>query len=155
MRHPTVLIAGAVCGFLWSGVSWMLGAKTYGIWGTYALTGLLSGIITGVIMVAISAPVYRGLSKRNLYWYSPLSVYLSIAIYGLVIFVLRYMVDDFHSNQVRWAVGMQSILGMWWGISILLPYAVAVHVLAYLNHRVLRRILIAGNGWTRHDRSIQ
>jgi hypothetical protein len=123
----------------------MLGAKAYGIWGTYALTGLLGGIITGV-MVAISAPVYHGLSKRSLYWYSPLSVYLSIAIYGLVIFVLRYMVDDFHSNQNRWAVGMQSIFGMWWGITMILPFAMAVHGLAYVNHRVLRRILVAGGG---------
>ncbi len=155
MRHSIVLVAGAVCGFLWWGVSWMLGAKAYGIWGTYGLTGLLAGIITGVIMVAISAPVYRGLSKRNLYWYSPLSVYLSIAVYGLVIFVLRYMVDDFHSNQVRWAVGMQSILGMWWGITIILPYAMAVHGLAYVNHRVLRRVLVAGGGAERHSRTVQ
>ncbi len=146
MRHSIVLVAGAVCGFLWWGVSWTLGAKAYGIWGTHALTGFLAGIITGVVMVAISAPVYRGLSKRSLYWYSPLSVYLSIAIYGLVIFVLRYMVDDFHSNQNRWAVGMQSILGMWWGITIILPYAMAVHGLAYVNHRVLRKILVGGAG---------
>ncbi len=146
MRHSIVLVAGAVCGFLWWGVSWFLGAKSYGIWGTYAMTGLLAAIFTGVVMVVISAPIYRRLSKRSLYWYSPLSVYLSIAIYGLVIFVLRYMVNDFHPNQIRWAVGIQSVLGMWWGITIILPFAVAVHVLAYVNHRVLRRILVAGGG---------
>jgi hypothetical protein len=61
----------------------------------------------------------------------------------MVIFLLRSLVDDFQSNQIPWAVGLQSILGMWWGITVLLPFAVAVQALAYLNHRVLRKILIA------------
>ena len=143
MRGAPVLAAGVVFGTLWWGVSWMLGAKAYGIWGTHPSTGLLAGIATGILITAISAPVYRRLSLKSLYWYSPLSVYGSIAIYGLVIFVLRSLVDDFESNQIPWAVGLQSILGMWWGITVLLPFAVAVQALAYLNHRVLRKILMA------------
>ncbi len=141
MRRAAVVVGGALCGTLWWGVSWMLGAQAYGIWGTRLSTGLVAGIVTGVMMAAISAPVYRRLSVRSLYWYSPLSVYLSVAIYGLVIFVLRSAVDDFDSNQVRWAVGLQSILGMWWGITIFLPICVAVQVLAYVNHRVLRMVI--------------
>jgi hypothetical protein len=142
MRGAPLLVAGVLFGTLWWGVSWMLGANAYGIWGTHPSTGLLAGIATGVIITAISAPVYRRLSLRSLYWYSPLSVYGSIAMYGLVIFVLRSLVDDFDSNQAPWAVGLQSILGMWWGITVLLPFGVAVQALAYLNHRVLRKILI-------------
>jgi hypothetical protein len=143
MRHPLLLVAGALCGILWWGVSWLLGAKAYGIWGTHASTGLLAGIATGIVTAALSAPIYRRLSVKSLYWYSPLSVYLSIAMYGLVIFVLRILLDDFHPNQIPWAVGLQSIVGMWWGITMILPFAVAVQALAYLNHRVLRRILVA------------
>jgi hypothetical protein len=143
MRRSVVLVAGVLCGIVWWGVSWMLGAEAYGIWGTHPLTGLLAGMTTGVITAAVSTPVYHRLSVKSLYWYSPLSVYGSIAIYGLVIFLLRSLVDDFESNQIPWAVGLQSIVGMWWGITVLLPLAVAVQALAYLNHRVLRKILIA------------
>jgi uncharacterized membrane protein YeaQ/YmgE (transglycosylase-associated protein family) len=143
MRHPLLLVAGALCGILWWGVSSLLGAKAYGIWGTHASTGLLAGIATGIVTAALSAPIYRRLSVKSLYWYSPLSVYLSVAMYGLVIFVLRILLDDFHPNQIPWAVGLQSIFGMWWGITMILPFAVAVQALAYLNHRVLRKILVA------------
>lgn len=137
-----MLVAGVFFGILWWGVSWMLGANAYGIWGTHPSTGLLAGIATGAVITAISAPVYRTLSLKNLYWYSPLSVYASIAIYGFVIFVLRSGIDDFESGQIPWAVGLQSILGMWWGITVLLPFGAAVHGLAYLSHRILRRIVI-------------
>ncbi len=51
------------------------------------------------------------------------------------------LVDDFDPSQARWAVGLQSVLGMWWGITVLVPLALAVQVLAYATHRVLRRIL--------------
>jgi hypothetical protein len=84
--------------------------------------------------------MYRRASPRSLYWYSPLSVYAAIAIYGLVVFALRYLIGDF-AAQKRWAVGLQSILGMWWGVTVLVPLALTVQILAYLNHRVLRRIL--------------
>jgi hypothetical protein len=136
-----VLLAGALVGVLWWGVSWTLGAQAYGVWGTHAATGLLAGIVTGIAMTAMSAPMYRRVSVRGLYWYSPLSVYVSISIYGLVILLLRHLVDDFDPRQARWAVGLQSILGMWWGITVLVPLALAVQVLAYATHRVLRRIL--------------
>ena len=63
---------------------------------------------------------------RNLYWYSPLRVYAAIAIYGLVVFALRYFMGDFDPGQKRWAVGLQSILGMWWGVTVLLPLALVV-----------------------------
>jgi hypothetical protein len=142
MKPPVVtLLAGAFCGVLWWAVSWALGAQAYGIWGRSAATGLLAAIVTGITITAISTPLYRRASARALYWYSPLSVYTAIAIYGLAIFVLRHFIDDFHANQIRWAVGLQSILGMWWGVTMLLPLTVAVQVLAYVNHRVLRRIL--------------
>jgi hypothetical protein len=143
MRGSVLLIAGALCGTVWWGVSWLLGAKAFGIWGTHPSTGLLAGIATGVVTTAISVPIYRRLSVKSLYWYSPLSVYLSIAMYGLVIFVLRSLLDDFDRSQIPWAVGLQSIVGMWWGITMILPFAVAVQALAYLNHRVLRKILVA------------
>ena len=137
------LLAGALFGVLWWGVSWMFGARAYGVWGTHVATGLLAGIVTGITMTAISTPMYRRVSVRGLYWYSPLSVYVSILIYGLVIFFLRHLVDDFDPHQSRRAVGLQSILGMWWGVTVLLLLALAVQVLAYVNHRVLRRILTA------------
>jgi hypothetical protein len=141
MRSAGVIVAGALCGIFWWGVSWMLGAQAYGIWGAHLTTGLLGGLLTGVAVAAISAPVYRRLSVRSLYWYSPLSVYLAVAIYGLVIFVIRDAIDDFDANQIRSAVGLQSVLGMWWGVTMFLPYAVVVHLLAYLNHRALRRVI--------------
>jgi hypothetical protein len=141
MRGVVTLLAGAFCGVLWWAVSWALGAQAYGLWGRSAATGLLAAVVTGITITAISTPLYRRVSARALYWYSPLSVYTAIAIYGLAIFVLRHFIDDFHTNQIRWAVGLQSVLGMWWGVTMLLPLTVAVQVLAYVNHRVLRRIL--------------
>jgi hypothetical protein len=141
MRRSLVLVAGVICGILWWGVSWLLGASAYGIWGTHYATGLIAGIATGVITTAVSTRVYQRLSVRNLYWFSPLSVYGAIAIYGLLIFMLRSLIADFKPNQIPWAVGLQGIFGMWWGVTILLPLGLGVHALAYLNHRVLRRIL--------------
>jgi hypothetical protein len=47
------------------------------------------------MITAISIPMYRRASARALYWYSPLSVYAAISIYGLAIFVLRHLIDDF------------------------------------------------------------
>jgi hypothetical protein len=143
MRGPVLLVAGALCGILWWGVSWLLGAKAYGIWGTHVWTGLLAGIVTGIAIAALSAPIYRKLPVKSLYWFSPLTVYLSIALYGLIIFVVRILLDDFHPDQIPWAVGLQSIIGMWWGITMILPFAVAVQGLAYLNHRVLRKMVTA------------
>jgi fucose 4-O-acetylase-like acetyltransferase len=140
MRSAAIAVAGALCGIGWWAVSWLLGAKAYGIWGAHPAAGLLAGVVTGVVVAVISEPVYRHRSARSLYWYSPLSVYVAVAIYGLVIFVFRNAIDDFDSNQIRWAVGVQSVLGMWWGITLILPCAVAVQVLAYLNHRALRKI---------------
>ncbi len=136
-----VLLVGALCGVLWWAVSWALGARAYGIWGTYAATGLIAGIVTGIAVTAASTPMYRRPSPRGLYWYSPLSVYAAIAIYGLVVFALRYFIGDFDAGQTQWAVGLQSILGMWWGVTVLLPLALVVQLLAYANHRALRRIL--------------
>jgi hypothetical protein len=135
------LFAGVLCGIFWWAVSWAFGARAYGIWGSYAATGLIAGIVTGVVITAVSTPMYRRASSRSLYWYSPLSVYAAIALYGLVVFALRYLVGDFAAGQKRWAVGLQSILGMWWGVTVLVPMALAVQLLAYANHRALRRIL--------------
>jgi hypothetical protein len=136
-----IVAAGALCGAGWWVVSWMLGAQQYGIWGSHAATGFTAGIVTGIVMAAMSVPVYRRLSRWSLYWFSPLSVYIAVALYGLAILTIRQGIDDFERDQIRWAVGVQSILGMWWGITILLPFAAAVQLLAYLNHRVLRRLL--------------
>jgi hypothetical protein len=135
------VVVGALCGIVWWAVSWALGAKAYGIWGSHVGTGLLAGIVTGIAITAVSTPMYRRVSARGLYWYSPLSVYAAIAIYGLVVFALRYLLGDFDAGQKRWAVGLQSILGMWWGVTMLVPMALAVQLLAYANHRLLRRIL--------------
>ena len=143
MKHFVGLLAGALFGVVWWGLSWTAGARAYGVWGTHTTTGLLAGIVTGIVMTAISIPLYRRLSVRALYWYSPLSVYAAILIYGLAIFVVRHLIDDFDANQARGAVGLQSIFGMWWGTTVLLPLALTVQVLAYVNHRVLRRILAA------------
>ena len=104
---------------------------------------MIAGIVTGIVVTAVSTPVYRRISPRGLYWYSPLSVYGAIAIYGLVVLALRHLVADFASGQKPWAVGLQSILGMWWGVTVLVPITLTVQVLAYVNHRVLRRILTA------------
>jgi uncharacterized membrane protein YeaQ/YmgE (transglycosylase-associated protein family) len=140
MRRSLVLVAGSLLGIFWWGVSWVLGAKAYGIWGTRPSTGLVAGVITGIIVAAVSIPVYRRLSARSLLWYSPLSVYFSIAVYGAAIFLLRSLVNDFAPNQNRWAVGVESVLGMWWGVTMILPLAVAVQVLAYFSHRALRTL---------------
>jgi hypothetical protein len=120
-----------------------MGAKAYGVLGTHVWTGALAGTLTGIVMTVISAPIYRLASSRALFWYSPLSVYVATALYGAVVFLIRWAMNDFHLNQIPWAVGVQSVLGMWWGITLLAPVALAAHLIAYLNHRVLRRILAA------------
>ncbi len=138
-----VFLSGAICGAGWWIVSWILGAGANVIWGSHALTGLVAGVATGIVTTAISLPIYRGLSSNSLYWYAPLSVYFTVAIYGLAIFAVRELIGDFDRNQIRWAVGVQSIVGMWWAITILVPYALLVHALALVNHRILRRLLTA------------
>jgi subtilisin family serine protease len=140
-----VPIVGLLCGILWWGVSGLLGAGAYGIWGTHRTTGLIAGVVTGVITTAVSALAYRRLSVKSLYWYSPVSVYGAIAVYGLAIFLLRALIADFKPGQIPWAVGLQGIFGMWWGVTILLPLGLAVHALAYFNHRALRKLLLTGN----------
>ena len=135
------LFVGALCGLCWWAVSLVLGARAYGALGTYPLVGAISGVCTGVIVAGISRAFYRRTSVKALYWYSPLSVYVAIAIYGMVAFVLRLALNDFHPSQIRWAVGVESVIGMWWGVTFLLPVAILVHVLAYVNHRLLRRMV--------------
>jgi hypothetical protein len=134
-------LAGALSGVVWWALSLVLGGGAYGVLGRYAVSGLVSGIGTGIAMTALSLPVYRHLPARSLYWFSPISVYVSVAIYGLLVFAIRMALDDFHPDQNRLAVGLQSIVGMWWGITILLPVAIVVQLSAYLNHRLLRRVL--------------
>lgn len=143
MSRLALLGVGAVCGLLWWGVSLVLGARAYGALGTNPWTGAIAGAFTGIVVAWISGTFYRRSSARALYWYSPLSVYVAVAIYGLLAFVIRVLLGDFHPDQIRWAVGAESILGMWWGITFLLPIAVVVQLLAYLTHRLLRRMVMA------------
>jgi len=142
MRAPLpICILGASCGLVWWLISLVMGAKAYGILGTHIWTGAIAGASTGILMTAISAPIYRRASPRALLWYSPLSVYVATGLYGAVVFLIRWLMSDFHPDQIPWAVGVQSVLGMWWGITLLAPVALGAHLIAYLNHRVLRRIL--------------
>jgi len=104
MRGVVTLLAGAFCGVLWWAVSWALGAQAYGIWGRSAATGLLAAVVTGIAITAISTPLYRRASAQALYWYSPLSVYTAIAIYGLAIFLFRHFIDDFR-DVLRGSIG--------------------------------------------------
>jgi hypothetical protein len=133
-------ILGAACGVVWWVISMMAGATAYGILGTYPVVGAVAGAITGVAIAAISKPVYRLPSPRALLWYSPLSVYVAIAIYGAIVFVIRWWMRDFQPQQTPWAVGLESIEGMWWGVTFAGPVAIPVHLIAYANHRLLRRL---------------
>ena len=144
MNLPFVWIAGAACGVAWWAISALLGAASYGVLGTHALTGVIAGAFTGIVMAALSVPVYRRVSPRGLLWYSPFSVYLAIAVYGVFIFLIRSIANDFHPEQIRWAVGVESVLGMWWGVTLLAPIAILVQLLAYGSHRLLRSIVVAG-----------
>src|SRR5262249_36539998 len=94
-----------------------------------------------VAMTALSSPVYRFASTRALLWYSPLSVYLTVALYGSLAFAMRCLGRDFDPHQIAWAAGLQSILGMWWGITVLATVWIPVQLLAYPTRRVLRPFL--------------
>jgi hypothetical protein len=142
MRLLRAALLGAVCGIAWWGVFVALGGRSYGIAGTHPVTGGIASIITGVVIACVSLPAYR-LPVRQLLWYSPLSVYLAIGCSGLLIHALRVALSDFHPGEVPWKVGLQSILGMWWGVTFLLPVPVVVHVCAYANHWILRRLLMS------------
>lgn len=133
------LILGAGCGVMWWVISMLAGANAYGILGTYRVVGAVAGAITGMAIAALSKPVYRLRSPRALLWYSPLSVYVAIAIYGAVVFVIRWWMRDFQPQQIPWAVGLESIEGMWWGVTFFVPVAIPVHLIAYANHRLIRR----------------
>ncbi|HET9252499.1 MAG TPA: hypothetical protein VFP58_10330 [Candidatus Eisenbacteria bacterium] len=135
-----VALTGALSGVVWWAVSLMLGAAGYGIVGSVPAAGIVAGLATGLVMAGLSTPLYRRFSARHLLWYSPVSVYLAIAVYGGILFGFRLMMNDFHPDQIRWAVGVQSMIGMWWGVTFLLPVALVVHPLAYGNHWLLRRI---------------
>jgi len=136
-----VWVLGALCGIVWWAISLLLGAKAYGVLGTFPVTGAIAGACAGVAMTALSIPVYRLPSPGALLWYSPLSVYAAIALYGALVFAIRSVLNDFHPDQIRWAVGAQSVIGMWWGVTMLLPMFFTVHLLAYANHRLLRNAL--------------
>ncbi|MGH7724740.1 MAG: hypothetical protein ACREOU_04865 [Candidatus Eiseniibacteriota bacterium] len=138
MKRIVLGVLGASCGLAWWGISVGLGERSYGILGSHVVIGAVSGVCTGVLMTLASIPIYRRLSATSLYWYSPLSVYLAIALYALIAFLIRIAINDFHPDQIRWAVGIESTLGMWWGVTFLLHVAVAVHLIAYGNHRLLR-----------------
>src|SRR5262245_40970049 len=129
-----VWIVGVASGIAWWMISRLFGASEYGILGSHPWTGAVSGAVTGLLMTTLSIPVYRFSSPRALLLYSPLSVYLAIACYGLLEFAIRWFLSDFRPDQIPWAVGMESILGMWWGITFLLMVAIPVHLFAYLNH---------------------
>ena len=142
MRRLGVCLAGAACGVGWWAVSLALGAESYGILGRHAFVGVIAGALTGLTVAAVSERVYRRFSRVSLYWYSPLSVYLSVALYGLLVFLQRLALNDYHPDQILWAVAVQSVVGMWWGITMLLHIAVGVHLLAFANHRLLRRLVV-------------
>jgi hypothetical protein len=146
-------IAGVISGIAWWAISLALGANAFGILGAYPLTGVVSAVCTGLAVTALSIPVYRRVSPRGLLWFSPLSVYVAIAIYGLVVFVIRSLLNDYHPNQIRWADGLQSVTGMWWGITFLLPFAIPVQLLAYANHWLLRSITLASSRPRTSERS--
>jgi hypothetical protein len=141
MSRVALLAVGAACGLVWWGVSLLLGARAYGALGTNLWAGAVAGACTGIAMARLSSIVYRRQSTAALYWYSPLSVYLAVALFGLFGFAMRVLLGDFHPDQIRWAVGVEAVLGMWWGITFLPPVAVVVQLLAYLNHRLLRRMV--------------
>lgn len=140
MVNRLVLSVGAFSGIAWWAASVALGAYAYGVLGTHRTTGIVAGAITGILVTILSLPVYRRLSLRSLLWYSPVSVYLAIAIYGLFVFLNRSFAGDFLPGQRPVAVGIQSVVGMWWGITIIAPIGVTVHILAYGNHRLLRAL---------------
>lgn len=149
---PQLWIAGAALGVVWWAISLVMGAYAYGILGTYPATGLVAGLLTGLLMTAVSVPAYRRLPIPTLLWYSPLSVYLSIALYGAFVFLCRLVLDDFHPSQIRSAVGTESVIGMWWGATFLLQVALPVHLLAYGSHRLLRALTHARTNRTRSSR---
>ena len=70
-------------------------------------------------------------------------ILLAGAICGTLWWLVSWCFGDFHRDQIHWAVGIQLIVGMWWGITTLLPYAAVVQLLAHVSHRILRRLLTA------------
>jgi hypothetical protein len=142
MRGWPIVGVGACCGLIWWGISLALGARAYGALGTTPWAGLIAGLGTGVAMAWVSSVFYRRSSTGALFWYSPLSVYVAIGLYSLLVLAVRALLGDFHPDQVRWAVGVESMLGMWWGVTLLFPVPIVVHVLAYVNHRLLRRLVL-------------
>ena len=147
MKLLKAALLGATCGVAWWGVFVALGGRSYGIAGTHPVTGGIASIVTGVAIACASLPAYR-LPVRALLWYSPLTVYLATGLSGMLIHALRVAMSDFQPGQVPWKVGLQSILGMWWGVTFLLPIPILVHVGAYANHRLLRGVLMSPAGVT-------
>ena len=139
MARTPLRIVGACCGAAWWAISIVAGANSYGILGSYPIIGLPAGAITGIAITALSTPFYR-LPSRALLWYSPLSVYVAIAIYGAILFVIRWVMNDFRPDQIPWAVGVESVLGMWWGMTFAWPVGIPVHLIAYTNHKLLRKL---------------
>src|SRR5262245_6981802 len=103
-----VLVLGAASGMAWWALSLLLGGRAYGILGSRPATGAIAGACTGLVLATISAAVYRLPARRTLLWYSPLSVYLAIGLYGLVVYAIRWSTQDFLPGQRPWAVGLQS-----------------------------------------------
>jgi len=136
-------VLAIISGVLWWLLSLLMGAKGMGILGSHWIVGLAAGVITGTAVTAISVPVYKRLSPKHLYWYSPLSVYVAVAVYVMAVSICRLVVGDFRPNEIPWAAGLQTILGMLWGITFSSLHLVVLQGLAYLNHRALRKILSA------------
>jgi hypothetical protein len=137
--RPKILMLGAVSGAVWFGLSLLLIPNTYKqeILGAYPLVAVLSALATGILVMLISLAIYRR-SSRNLLWYSPLSVYLAVTLYGTFIFLGKALTSAYPADTKLSARLYESVGVMWWGITFIFHVAVIVHVLAYINHRALR-----------------
>jgi hypothetical protein len=140
VKDPKVWTAGLISGVAWWGVSLLLGAEAYGIVGSRSPAGILAGAGTGLAITALSLPIYRRKTLRHLLWLSPLGVYLAVALYGGLIGLLRSGFGEYHPDQSAWETGVGNVLGMWWGITVVPTVGLPVHGLAYVNHRLLRRM---------------
>ena len=143
------LFASVVSGLFWALVAHFIGREFLA--GSSWLPAL-AGVLTGVLISFLSLPLYRRLSARHLLWWSPLSLYLAIAVFACILFTLRISIlgpketgkswspgTGWVTHKESWPAMVEDVIAMWYGVTVM-PWFIVLIPLSWSNHRVMKSI---------------
>jgi len=126
------ILVSAASGCIWAGVAFVLGSPAMGwiVWG---------GVTAAPLIGALAGLMSRGFDRRA--WFvqillALISLYAAAALFGFASGVFDLLAGTNSgpgSRRIPSAVIIQSVLGVWWGLTFT-GYVLALWPLAYLNH---------------------